>query len=107
MELNAYAKRTKSARNTQEKRYLKFCEDFSVPPLSPSVRDIVMYIAYLSFWMVFGSITNYLSGLNYFLKTNGKASINYSNFFIKRALLGLRRLSAKGRGKLDPCFLRT
>ena len=104
MEVNAYAKSTKSARDTQERRYLKFCEEYSVPPLSPSVRDIVMYIAYLSFWLVFGSITNYLSGLNYFLRAHSGATIDYSNFFIRRALMGLRRISGKGRGKARPLF---
>ena len=104
LERSAYSGKTKSARSTQEKRYLNFCEKFSVPPFSPTVRDIVMYIAYLSFWMVYASVVNYLAGVNNFLRAHRAISIDYTDYHIKRALRGLRKVSAKGRGKARPLF---
>ena len=104
LEANAYAGKTKSTRSSQEKRYLSFCEKYSVSPVAPSIRDIVMYIAYLSFWMVYTSVINYMSCVSNFLKANGSRGIDYSDFHIKQALRGLRRLSSGGRGKARPLF---
>ena len=103
---NAYASKTKSSRGYQEKRYFRFCDLYDVDAFAPSVRDIVMYIAYLSFWMIYSSVTNYLSAVCNLLKSHGGFGIDYSDYSIKSALRGLRRVSAKGRGKARALFPR-
>ena len=49
--------------------------------------------------MVFSSISNYLSGLSHFLKSNGQPGVDYSDFKIKQILRGARRTCPKGRGQ--------
>ena len=101
---NSFAPSTNATRASQQRRYTNFCEDYGYDPLKPYPDQIIMYIAYLSFFLVYSSITGYISGLSHFLKTNGQPGIDYSNFKIKQALRGARRTCLKGRGRAKPLF---
>ena len=67
-------------------------------------QKISTYVAYLSFFLVYSSILNYLSGLSFYLKSRGKDGIDFTNFCIRSALNGARRLCGKGRGKSTGLF---
>ena len=62
-------------------------------------RRVATYIAYLSFFLVYSSILNYLSGLSFYLKSRGRTGVDFTNFCVRTALNGARRICGKGRGK--------
>ena len=62
------------------------------------------YIAFLSIFMVYSSILNYLSGLSHYLKSRGSQGVDFSNHFIRSALNGAREICGKGRGKSPGIF---
>ena len=62
------------------------------------------YVAFLSFFMVYSSILNYLSGLSFYVKARGGIGIDYTNFMLRSALNGARRICGKGRGKSPGIF---
>ena len=99
LEANANAPATTLAMKTQTKKYLELCEKFSYGPVQLLPDQIIMYIAYLTFFIVFSSISNYLSGLSHFLKSNGQPGVDYTDFKIRQILRGARRTCPKGRGK--------
>ena len=96
---NANAQTTTSARKTQSKKYLEFCEQFAYDPMHLVPNQVVMYIAYLTFFVVFSSISTYISGLSHFFKSNGQPGVDYSDFKIMQILLGARRTCPNGRGQ--------
>ena len=101
---NSYAPTTIATRECQQRKYLNFCNDFGYDPLAPYPDQIVMYIAYLTFFLVYSSIAGYISGLSHFLKSNGLDGIDYKNFKIKEAMRGAKRTCPKGRGKAKALF---
>ena len=88
-----YSDNSKIARSVQIKKYLLFLEEFEglfIPyPCSPDQVDL--YISWLAKQMKYSSITNYLSGLNYFLKSNGATPIDYQDFRVRSVLGGAKR----------------
>ena len=104
LESSSMAPTTSSARQSQRKRYIDFCDSYDYDPLLNSPDQIVMYIAYLSFIVVFATISNYLSGVSHFLKSNGQKGIDYTNYKIKQALRGAKRLSLPGKGQARPLY---
>ena len=96
---NASAPATNRARKCQANCYEQFCETYEMDYLPCDPNRIATYIAYLSFFLVYSSILNYLSGLSHYLKSRGKDGIDFTNFCVRSALNGARRMCGKGRGK--------
>ena len=96
---NSAAPSTMRARRYQANCYERFCNNHKLPYLPCDPPRIATYIAYLSFFMIYSSMLNYLSGLSYYLKSRGKQGVDFTNFCIRSALSGARRLCGKGRGK--------
>ena len=101
---NSAAPSTNKTRACQARCYERFCNhyDFSYLPCEPP--RICTYIAFLSFFVAYSSILNYLSGLSHYLKARGKEGIDYTNFHIRASLNGARRLCYGGRGKAPGIF---
>ena len=102
--MNASAPSTNRARAYQAGCYERFCDQYGWDYLPCDSQRISTYIAFLSFFVVYSTILNYLSGLCFYLKARGKSGIDYSNFVVRSALNGARRMCGKGRGKSPGLF---
>ena len=96
---NSSAPSTMRARKYQANCYERFCDSYDYPYLPCNMPRIATFIAYLSFFMIYSSIVNYLSGLSYYLKSRVKQGIDVTDFGIRSTLTGARRMCGKGRGK--------
>ena len=96
---NAAAPSTSRARTYQSNCYERFCDCYSYDYLPCSTARVATYVAYLSFFLVYWSILNYLSGLSYYLKARGHQGLDFTIFAIRQSLSGARRMCGKGRGK--------
>ena len=88
-----YSENSKTARLVQLRKYLAFIDEFAglLSPLPCDSAQVALYIAWLARSLKFSSITNYLSGLNYFLMSEGAPTIDYKNFKVKSVLKGAKR----------------
>ena len=75
------------------KKYLGFIDEFadSHSPIPCSAEQAALYASWLARTLKYGSITNYLSGLNNFLCMNGSPELDYSNYVLTSTLRGIRR----------------
>ena len=96
---NASAPSTNKTRACQARCYELFCDSYNIDYLPCTPQRVTTYVAYLSFFLVYSSILNYLSGLSHYLKSRGKQGIDFTNFVIRSALNGARRMCGRGRGK--------
>ena len=53
--------------------------------------QVALYATWLARTFKYSSITNYLSGLCFFLRQNGFAGIDYSDFILSSTLKGIRQ----------------
>ena len=77
----------------QLRKYLEFVDEFvdSFAPVPCSAEQAALYATWLARTLKYGSITNYLSGLNNFLRMSGSQELNYSNYALASTLRGIRR----------------
>ena len=89
-----YAETTKPTRDTQVKKYLEFCAMFEgiLTPFPCDAQQVCLYIAYMKRSLKYVSITNYLSGLNNFLKENRQRPIDYDDYDVQCCIKGVRRV---------------
>ena len=88
-----YLANSLTTRSMQILRYFKFVEEFKgllVPTPCPT-SQMALYIAWLARSLSYGSITNYLSALNFFLCSEGKPLIDYASHTIRIVLGGAKR----------------
>lgn len=75
------------------RRYLEFIEEFGghfpTTPCSPA--QTALYAVWLARTLKYTSVCNYLSGLNFFLKSEGADPIDYKNFEVASTLKGIKR----------------
>ena len=82
---------TRQARNTQLKRYNKFCRKFHFKSFPCTAKIAATYATYLSDWIKPVSVRNYLSAIWYMQKMLGFC--DYScDFMLKQTLNGIERL---------------
>lgn len=88
-----YAPNSVTTRSVQIRRYLDFIEEFDgeFPPTPCSTAQVGLYAVWLARTMKYSSVTNYLSGLNYFLKQEGSTPIDYTQFDLATTLKGIKR----------------
>lgn len=96
----------------QIRKYLSFIDDYSgiLTPIPCPPAQVALYITHLSKTLCYSSITNYLSGLNFMLKSEGQDPIDFTNFKVRSVLGGAKRtLGANPRqaAPLLPAHLRT
>jgi len=88
-----WALSTIASKDTQLRKYFKFCDEFSgfITPIPCSADQVCLYIAWLMGSLKYNSICQYISALNSFLQRNGEKSINYEDYELKRMFKGARR----------------
>lgn len=88
-----YSSNSRSTRAMQLRKYLTFIDEFSglLVPLPCPPSQVAIYIVWLSRTLKYSSITNYLSALNHFLKSEGSEPIDFSSHQIRTVLGGAKR----------------
>ena len=88
-----YAPNSITTRGVQVRRYLEFIEEFRghfpTTPCPPA--QAALYAVWLARTLKYTSVLNYLSGLNFFLRSEGSEPIDYKNFEMASTLKGIRR----------------
>lgn len=88
---SAWSTSTLSCRNSQWKRYLKFCADRGLPALPALLTTIVRFLAHLeTLQFKYVTINNYLSSVVVLHKFYGLDTQIRESFLIKTVLAGLR-----------------
>ena len=88
-----YAESSKSTRLMQIRKYLSFIDEFGglLSPVPCASAQVALYVTWLARSLKYSSITNYLSALNYMLKSEGAVAIDYQDFKVKSVLRGAKR----------------
>ena len=88
-----YAESSKSTRLMQIRKYLSFIDEFGglLAPVPCASAQVALYVTWLARSLKYSSVTNYLSALNYLLKSEGAACIDYQDFKVKSVLRGAKR----------------
>jgi len=88
-----YAKNSRTTRSVQIRRYFAFIEEFRgiLPPIPCGSDQVSLYATWLARSLGYSSLLNYLSGLNFFLKSEGATPIDYRNFGVSSTLRGIKR----------------
>ena len=86
------------------KKYLEFVEFFAPnrAPFPCSSERVALYASWLARSMRYGSVLNYLSGLNFFLKQHGAVPIEYKDFVVGATLKGIRRVKGDAPRQAPP-----
>ena len=88
-----YAPNSITTRGVQVRRYLAFIEEFQghfpTTPCPPA--QVALYAVWLARSLKYTSVVNYLSGLNFFLKSEGAQPIDYKDFEVASTLKGIKR----------------
>ena len=71
-------------------RFIDSCNGLLAPTPCDS-KQVALYITWLSKFLKFTSIKNYLSALNHFLKSEDSIPIDYSSYYVKTVLGGTKR----------------
>ena len=89
---NDLSENSDKTRASQKKNYLEFCAVYGIKPLAPGHEGLAFYVAHLSNSLKYGSIKNYLCGINYYLKSFRAPGVPYDDPLVARALRGARRV---------------
>ena len=93
---------TKSARKSQWRIYLRFCDEFGLCGLPAEMDTILLYLAYLAQTRSYITIINYLSAVWSLHKLNGLQHIDPSLFEIQMTLKGIKRVLGDVRTQAKP-----
>ena len=88
-----YAPSSINTRSIQIRTYFRFVDEFEglLFPVPCPPHQVALYITWLAKFLKYSSLTNYLSALNFFLKSEGSSPIDYSNHFVRTVLGGVKR----------------
>lgn len=88
-----YATNSRSTRSMQIKKYLTFIDEFAglLSPMPCPPSQVALYVVWLSRTLKYSSITNYVSALNYFLKSEGSTPIDFTSHQVKTIMGGAKR----------------
>ena len=86
----AWSSNTLSTRNSQWKRYLKFCTDIHEVPLPSDIRTIVRFLVYLARDCKYSTVNNYLSAVISLHRFYGYDVQFRESFLVKLVLRGLK-----------------
>lgn len=97
-----WAASTWKSRQSQLRRYFKFCHSYKLQPLPASVDTVCLYVTYLSSQVKYKTICNYVSALwalhNYF----GFPPSAKGSFLVQCTLQGAQRLLGDSTLSADP-----
>lgn len=87
-----YSKNSATTRSMQIKKYFAFIEEHKgLAPIPCDSNQVALYITWLCKFLKYSSITNYLSALNHFLKSENCTAIDYKDYQVKSVLGGAKR----------------
>lgn len=88
----------------QIKKYLEFVSLYAEnrAPFPCSSERVALFASWLARTMKYGSIINYLSGLNFFLKQGGFRAVQYQDFLVAATLRGIRRKKGDAPRRAPP-----
>ena len=99
---NWMADSTKTARTSQWRIYLRFCDEFDRQSLPASMETILLYLAYLAESRSYVTIINYLSAVWSLHKLSGVPHLDPSSFEIQMTLKGIKRTLGDERCQARP-----
>ena len=88
----------------QIRTYFHFVDEFAglLFPIPCPPHQVALYITWLAKFLKYSSVTNYLSALNFFLKSEGSPPIDYSDHFVCTVLGGVKRKLGCGQKMAMP-----
>ena len=99
---NWMAESTKSARTSQWRIYLRFCDSYDRQALPADVETVLLYLAFLAQNRSYVTIINYLSAVWSLHKVNGIPHVDPSTFEIQMTLKGIKRTLGDVRSQARP-----
>lgn len=99
---SAWADSTLAIRNSQWKRFFRFCHEFSLLPLPAEVSTIARFLVHLGQTTRFVTVNNYTSALNSLHKFYGINVDFRDSYLVKLVLKGLKSLDDGGSSARIP-----
>lgn len=90
--MSAWSDNTWATRNSQWKRFLKFCMDTELTPLPADVLTVSRFLIHLGQTSRFSTVTNYLSAVNTLHRYYGYEYDFRAYYIIKMIMSGLKRI---------------
>ena len=89
-----YSANSKTTWSMQLRKYFSFIDEFKglLSPITCLTSQVAFYIVWLSKSLKYSAIINYLSALNFFLKAEGSAPIDYSSCMTKTVMGRAKRV---------------
>ena len=83
-----YAPISRIMKSMQIRTYMRFDDSFEglLSPTPCQSKQVALYTSWLLTFLKFSSICNYLSVLNFFLKSEGSPPIDYNSYDVKTVL---------------------
>ena len=98
----AWSTNTLSTRNSQWKKYLKFCSDIDQIPLPADIQTIVRFLVFLARGCKYSTINNYLSAVIALHKFYGYDVIFRDSFLVKLVMRGLKSQLGDQKCQMQP-----
>ena len=98
----AWSSNTLSTRNSQWKKYLKFCADTSQVPLPADTQTVVRFLVYLARSCKYSTVNNYLSAVISLHKFYGCSVAFRDSYLVKLVLRGLRSQLGDSKVQMQP-----
>ena len=86
----AWSANTLSTRNSQWKKYLKFCSDLNLVPMPAEIQTVARFLVFLARDCKYCTINNYLSAIVSLHKFYGYPVLFRECFLVKLVMKGLR-----------------
>ena len=99
--MEALAANTQKTRASQWRKYFSFCKEHSLQALPVSPENVGRFVVHLSEHMVFSSINNMVSAINYLSKLHKGPDIR-EDFCLSVILSGIRRHLCSPTTEKDP-----
>ena len=101
----AWSSNTLSTRNSQWRKYFKFCADTDQQPLPADIQTIVRFMVFLARDCKYSTVNNYLSAVISLHKFYGYSVSFRESFLVKLVMRGLRSQLGEQRSQMQPLSL--
>ena len=98
----AWSSNTLSTRNSQWKRYFKFCTDTSQCPLPAEIQTVVRFMVFLARDCKYSTVNNYLSAVISLHKFYGYSVSFRDSYLVKLVMKGLKSQLGDQRVQMQP-----
>ena len=98
----AWSTNTLSTRNSQWRKYLKFCSDIGQKPLPADIQTVVRFLVFLARACKFSTVNNYLSAIIALHKFYGYDVTFRDSFLVKLVMRGLKSQLGDQKVQMQP-----